>query len=244
METHNPYENYPEMLKTILSKRHICPTIWKYEDSDKHPNGEIKAEAKKSEYWVNEACAHGYCEYCYGHRFNEWFLEKPTAQQIEEWILCQRIKSDLAEKVKRQEYRKMLHRQNPDAEGQLITLAIDKDYEQVPKLFLEIISVIRLANYDCLIDSIATLEINTENGKRPHIHILTRKVKKPSYVAQMFRRKFIKDKYQVYRVDVTSLPYKAGLDYIHGEKTSKKQEYVQKDAEYKEKNNLLSHYDI
>lgn len=244
MEKQNPYEKYPETLKILLSKRHICPTIWKYDDSDKHPNGEVKAEARKSEYWVNEECAYGYCEYCYGHRYNEWFLEKPTENEVANFILAQRIKCDVAEKVKRKEYGKQLAKGDPNAEGQLITLCIDKDYKQVPKLYLDIISVIRLADYDCLVDAIATLEINTESGIRPHVHILTRKVKKPSYVAQLFRRKFLKDKYQVYRVDVKSLPYKSGLEYIRGEKTPKKAEFVQKDAEYKNQNNLLSHYDI
>ena len=101
----NPYEKYPEIFRSILKKKHSCPTYWDYDDEDKLPCGEIKHDAKLNEYWVNEECANGCCEYCYGHRYSEWFAEKPTEDDISDFILKERIKCDMAEKVKRKVYK-------------------------------------------------------------------------------------------------------------------------------------------
>jgi hypothetical protein len=250
----NPFETYPQTFAELYRKRHQCPTIMLYSEEDKDASGEPKLNARKQEHWVNEACAYGQCEYCHGYQYNEWFNEKPTEEEISSRILREQIKCDMAKKVKRKKYNEILNGADKN-NGQLITLCIDKDYKQVPKLAEEIISVIIKAQYDCLLDSKATIELygKSETELLPHIHILTKKLKPDGAVAQLFRRKFVKDKYQVYRVDVKTLPYESGEDYVMGHKgggvdegdTSwNKMAAVIKDKEYRSIHNLKDIYDI
>lgn len=237
------WKDNAEFLGSLMKIKHECPTIWKYDDEDKYPNGDVKAEAKLNEYWVNDECAYGYCEYCYGHRYNKWFLEKPTQKDIDEFILKQQIKSDIAEKTKKNEYYKILARK--DEGGQLITLCINQNYKQVPKLATEIISVIRNIQYSFIIDGYACIELYGKGENwNPHIHIVTRKVKRLGVVAQALRRKFQNDKYQIYRVDVKSVPYEEGSQYVDGIKVFGKQEASNKDKEYREENNLYHIYKL
>lgn len=130
--------------------------------------------------------------------------------------------------------------------GQLITLCIDKEYKQVPKLAEEIISVIKLTDYDCLLDAAATIELygKSETELNPHIHIATKKLKPDGAVAQLFRRKFIKAKWQVYRVDVKGLPWDSAIDYVGGIKEGAKLAATEKDKEYRLKHNLQDIYDL
>jgi hypothetical protein len=244
-EKSNPWENNPELFAEILRKKHNCPTYWDYDDEFKLPNGDIGYGAKLNEYWVNEECANGCCEYCYGHRYNEWFAEKPTREDIKEFILKQRLKCDMAEKVKRKTYKDLLNNgEGEENDGQLITLCIDKEYKQVPKLATEIISVIRNTKYNFIENGYACIEVFGKDDFAPHIHIVTKKLKRNGVIAQTLRRKFQTTKWQVYRVDVKALPYNTAWDYVGGEKQLAKQGQCEKDREYREKNNLLDLYEL
>ena len=102
---------------------------------------------------------------------------------------------------------------------------------------------IKKSNYGFMSEAKAVLEIHTEQGIRPHVHIITRKIKKPGYVSQILRRKFQNDKYQIYRIDVKPLPYEAGADYIKGDKGGEetdvvKTALVQKDRDYRMENKI------
>jgi hypothetical protein len=250
----NPFETYPQTFADIYRRRHKCPTIMLYMDDDLEASGEAKLNAKKKEHWVRDECASGACEYCHGWQYNEWFQEKPTDEEVREYILKQQIKCDLAKKVKRKKYNELIYGEEKN-NAQLITLCINKGYIQVPKLAEEIISVIIKANYACLVDAKATIELygKSETELLPHIHILTKKVKPDGAVSQVFRRKLQGDKYQVYRVDVKTLPYECGEDYVMGHKgggvdegdTSwNKMAAVIKDKEYRSIHNLKDLYDL
>ncbi|AXQ65805.1 MAG: putative replication initiation protein [Cressdnaviricota sp.] len=241
----NPFETYPQTFADIYRKRHKCPTIMLYIDDDLEASGEAKLNATKKEHWVNDECASGACEYCHGWQYNEWFQEKPTDEQVRELILKQQIKCDLAKKVKRTKYNELIYGEEKN-NAQLITLCIDKDYKQVPKLAEEIISVIIKANYECLRDAQAAIEVfgKSETELNPHIHIVTKKVKSPGAVAQVLRRKLQKDKYQVYRVDVKDMPYQAAYDYVAGNKEGAKLAATQKDKEYRSTHNLKDIYEL
>ncbi len=241
----NPFETYPNTFAEIYRKRHKCETVMLYTDDDLEASGEAKLNAEKKEHWVNEECAAGYCEYCHGWRYNEWFQEKPTNEEVNDMIMKQQLKCDMAKKVKRKKYMEL--RNGADINnGQLITLCIDKDYKQVPKLVGDIISVIIKTDYDCLLDAAATIELyGTNKLWNPHIHIATKKLKPNCAVAQLFRRKFVKDKYQVYRVDVKDLPMSAAMAYVGGHKDSpEKNEASEMDREYRNENSLEPIYDL
>ena len=212
----NPFETYPETIASIYRKRHVCPTRWAYAEENVRANGEVEPDARLEEYWINEECAYGYCEYCYGHRYNEWFIDKPTETEIKDMILREQIKCDLAKKQKKKHYNEILH-SGAGNNGQLITLCIDKAYIQIPKLCGDIIAAIRKANYSVLCDATAVIEIHGKDGNyNPHLHLATKKIKNAGVVSQVFRRKFQNQKYQIYRVDVKDLPYQAASDYVEG----------------------------
>lgn len=242
-KSENPYENHSIMMDEILRKKHKCKTFWGFEDKDRESNGEPKLNARMVEYYENDDCPN-YCEYCMGYSYNQYFQEKPTQTEINEVIMKNRLKGDIAINVKRKKYRDL--QLDGSQEGQLITLCIDKEYIQVPKLAEEIISVIRSSNYECLIDAVASIELYGKTQEfAPHIHLVTRKVKKAGYVAQLFRRKFQKDKYQIYRVDVKDLTYANGREYIYGvKKCDNKNESTELDKIYRKANNLLDVYEI
>lgn len=229
----NPFENYPELFEDVFMKKHECPTVtlWNEEEKTNH------------EYYTDELCINGCCEYCYGHRYNEWFAEKPTLEEVREYILRQKLKCDLAEKQKKNNEKKAMLKIKD--EDQLITICINQDYKQIPDLFRDIIAVIRDAKYSFLMDANAVCEVTGKNGKfNPHIHIHTRKIKRDGQVAQVLRRKLVNEKYQVYNIDVKSLPRKEAMDYVEGYKTGDKLEATAKDKEYREANNLDHIYEI
>lgn len=244
----NVYDKHRDIITKLLRTRYICPTYFDYADEDREPDGEPKFGAKKKEYYRNEDCPH-WCEYCMGWRYNEFFYNdgnKPSEDEINEYILKEHIKCDLAEKEKRKKYNEILN--NGDGEqhdGQLITLCIDKDYKQVPKLALEIISVIRNTNYSFIEDGYACVEVHGSDGAfNPHIHIVTKKVKRNGVVAQNLRRKFQVPKYQIYRVDVKELPYNIAWDYVGGTKTDVKLAQSIKDIEWRKENGIESLYEL
>jgi len=240
----NPFLKHQDLLVKLLKAKHICPTCWEYEPKDIRPDGEPELNAVKQEYWVHEACAGGYCEYCYGARYNEYFEEKPTDAEVISLIRQKQLKTDRAALHLAKQYKKELYKDDED-NGQLITLCIDKDYKQIPKLCGDILAEIKQSNYGFMSEAKAVCEIHTEHGIRPHIHIITKKIKKAGYVSQILRRKFQNPKYQIYRVDVKVLPYECGEDYVNGHKGGEstgsenlKEALMIKDREYREMNNM------
>lgn len=229
----NPFENHPELFEQVFKAKHKCPTVEIY---NKDTNCNI-------EYLTDELCVNGCCEYCCGNRYNEWFATKPSDEAVRSLVLKMRIKSDMATKHNKKAYNKLLA--TAGDEGQLVTLCIDKKYQKIPDLFLEIKSRIQEANYSCLCDAYIVLEVyGKDNNFNPHIHIITRKIKANSAVAQLLRRKFQNDKYQIYRVDVAARPYTCIDQYIQGDKQANKLGATAKDKEYREANNLMHVYKL
>lgn len=238
----NPFLKHQDLLVKLLKEKHHCPTTWQYDPKDIRPDGEAELNAVKREYWVNEECGGGYCEYCYGARYNEYFEEKPNEAEVMALIRQKQLKTDRAQIERDKDYKKELYNEDKN-NGQLITLCIDKDYKQIPKLYGDIVAEIKKSNYGFLSEAKAVLEIHTENGIRPHVHVLTKKIKKAGYVSQILRRKFQNDKYQIYRIDVKPLPYECGEDYVNGNKGEPSEgEYkfacVQKDRDYRMENKI------
>lgn len=139
--------------------------------------------------------------------------------------------------------------------GQLITLCIDQKYQQIPKLCGDIIAEIKKTDYSCISGATAVIEIHGSDGNiNPHIHISTKKLKNAGATAQLFRRKFTKPKWQVYRVDVKDLPYQSACDYVAGHKAQGADDFIDqswgkmasviKDREYREQNNLEHIYHL
>lgn len=240
----NPFETYPNTFAEIYRKRHKCETVMLYTDDDLEASGEAKLNAEKKEHWVNEACAEGWCEYCHGWQYNEWFQEKPTNEDVNELIMNQQLKCDLAKKVKRKKYMEKFNGEDKN-NGQLITLCIDKDYKQVPKLAEEIISVIKETQYKDIIDGYAVIEVTGDDMEwNPHIHCVTKKVGKAGALAQVLRRKFINEKYQIYRVHIEPVKYERGLTYMEGDKIDDKLPQVEADKKYRNDNKLKRLYNL
>lgn len=229
----NPFENFPDLFFDVFAKQHICPTVEVWDEKLK----------QNVEYYTDELCINGCCEYCYGHRYNEWFAEKPTKEEVKELVLKQQLKCDLAQKHQKEKLRNA--KLDVQDQAQIITLCINKEYKQIPDLFRDIIDKIRAADYVFLYDCYAVCEVyGKDDNWNPHIHIVTKKVKRNGQIAQVLRRKFQNDKFQVYRVDVKPLPYKVGVDYLNAGKIAAKLEATEKDKEYREANNLDNIYFI
>lgn len=240
----NPFETYAETISAMMRKRHVCKTYMAYEDQHVRADGEVEPWAKKSEFWVNNECATDACEYCSGWKYNEWFQEKPTESDIRELLMKHAIRCDMAKKVKRKKYNAILHN-GEENNGQLITLAIDKEYKQMPKLCEDIINEVRKSNYACLHNAEAVCEFyGTDGDWNPHIHVVTKKVENAGKIAQLFRRKFIKPKWQVYRVHIKEEPYEAARKYVHHDKIEEKTEAMKKDKEYRSTHSLSDIYEI
>lgn len=152
-------------------------------------------------------------------------------------------KKDTEEMVK--EYAKANHPEN--IETQLITIMIDQkvDEEQAIHIQFQIIDLLKEANYKFMSDCSHRFEYFTKNGWSPHIHILTTKNTSDGKVAQPLRRKLMSGKSsidEVYRINISTLNFDAHRKYINGEKCESKTEYLEKDAEFKDKHNINDIY--
>lgn len=81
----------------------------------------------------------------------------------------------------------------------------------------------------------------------PHIHIYTPKVTKRSLVEQALRRKFVlakNKKFPIYNVNVIEREYPIHKNYILGVKHIDKQEFIDKDKQYREANRLQETYTL
>jgi hypothetical protein len=126
-------------------------------------------------------------------------------------------------------------------------MSIDKAYLQVPKLVEDIMAELKQTQYKDITDGLASIELwsgGNDESWNPHIHILTRKSCEPGALAQTLRRKFIKDKWQIYRINVVNTNYDNTIDYIDGVKEGAKLPYVEKDIKYRNENNLQHRYEL
>lgn len=122
-----------------------------------------------------------------------------------------------------------------DYQAYLITLSLDKSCNHIDQM--KVIKEIQKTGYKSIIspNSKYSLEYygSTDLSWNPHIHIYSDKLKSFSSTAQPLQRKFIKDKYKVYRVNVVSRPSIAISDYIIGEKSQKKSDAIHLDQKYR-----------
>ena len=175
-----------------------------------------------------------------------------TAEMIEEerqkWyayeeFLEQKRRDEVAERVRQ------MQKANGTIKTQIVTICVDQkiDEAEAVKVQLDVVDKIR-GNYKWLVDAKAVFEYYSkdDNGDikwNPHIHIYIEKTTKGAMIAQQLRRKFI-GKTSVYRVNVKDGKGNIQLDYINGTKEMAKQECVQKDREFREKNKIVEIIDL
>lgn len=233
----NPYDQNPSLFFDLFKKRHICPTYWSYaKETDK----------MKTEFMLEEDCINGCCSYCYGHDYNEMFAEKPTDEQVYKKIEECKVRCDVAAR-QRASARKAKLYEGDKHDGLFVTMSIDKAYLQIPKLCEDIMAELKQTQYKDITDGLASLELwsgGNDESWNPHIHILTRKSCEPGALAQTLRRKFVKDKWQIYRINVVNTNYNNTIDYIDGVKEGAKLPYVEKDIKYRNENNLAHRYEL
>lgn len=127
-----------------------------------------------------------------------------------------------------------------DYQAYLVTLSLDKSCDHLDQM--KVIKEIQKTGYKSILSrpSFYSMEYygSTDLSWNPHIHIFSDKIKTFSQTAQPLQRKFINDRFKVYRVNVVSRPATAISDYIAGEKTLKKSEAISLDKEYRSKNNI------
>ena len=235
MENPNPYSQNPSLFFDLFKRRHICPTYWSYAK---------ETDGFQTEFMLEENCINGCCSYCYGHDYNEMFAEKPNDEQVYKKIEECRIKCDKSMEEQRKAYNLKKFGEDEN-DGYLITLSIDKAYLQVPKLAEEIISVIKETQYKDIIDGYAVIEVTGEDMEwNPHIHCVTKKVGKAGALAQVLRRKFINEKYQIYRVHIEPVKYERALTYMEGDKIDDKLAQVEADKKYRNDNKLKRIYNL
>lgn len=186
----------------------------------------------------------------YGNRYSCIFRNKPTPDEIEEYITMLDIKFELAQEETRIRKAKLFAKHNDH--GQLISIMLDKDYKQIPELMGDILNELKCYKDITENDAVASVEIEGENGYNPHIHVAVRKVKAPSALAQPLYLKFVADKngkrrekWQCYRISVDDMPYGAASKYVYGEKTSdEKKEKCKIDQKWRIENSMKSVYHI
>jgi len=174
-------------------------------------------------------------------RWNDIFVKKPTDYEIQQYLM----KLD-GKNAKQSQYQKNLQNQiiNDEVMACLGTISIDKDYQQVPKLIGDIISVLRKTSWKWEDEFVARAEFfSGEDGQwNPHIHILNKRNLAhgvaPSKIKQALEKKLKGEKYQVYRVECFARPFGAGENYINGLKKEDKQENVERDRQYRLENNI------
>lgn len=151
------------------------------------------------------------------------------------------LKREMAEAMRE------LEKSNGTNKTHLITLSIDQEMprEKVASLQLEVITIIREANYKCLSNAKARFEYFSGDQLEwnPHIHVFTDAIGNAGSVAQQFRRK-LKKIPEVYRVHGTTKTGAIHFDYIMGNKRKDKEEAVQKDAEFRKKYGVLEIYNL
>ena len=131
--------------------------------------------------WSEWASPHNYDPECYqcckcDGRFNQFFENKPTDEEIREFCRALYIKGERAKQHAEKRRRALMAETTDDA--QFITITIDQAYEQYIKAMYEIIDRIRKSNYKWMgEDAIASFEFYGKEKQRL----------KPSYSYSFFK---------------------------------------------------------
>jgi hypothetical protein len=127
------------------------------------------------------------------------------------------------------------------------------------RAFCEIyVNEMRKSNYKFIVNGKMSFEFHTEMGWNPHIHIYTETDKQIGAIAQVLRRKFVeKSKWKIWNIDVKAGTAENQEGYVHARsacssnpeentviKKDDKMEFVMKDNEFRQQNNIQNSYDI
>ncbi len=150
--------------------------------------------------------------------------------------------------------------------SRIITLQFDKkNHKDVMhsrtfnRAFCEIyVNEMKKSNYKFITNGKMSFEFHTQNGWNPHIHIYTETDKQIGAIAQVLRRKFMdKSKWKIWNIDVKAGTSEHQEGYVHARslcdsradentviKCDDKKEFVLKDTEFRQQNNIKNSYDI
>lgn len=200
--------------------------------------------------------------------FNHLFEYEPTTEQAMDWVnRTWFVPNKKADIYKKKRMNKLMKDEDPDLiDSRIITLQFDKknhkdvmDSRTFNRAFCEIyVNEMKKSNYKFIVNGKMTFEFYTESGWNPHIHIYTETDKQIGAIAQVLRRKFIeKSKWKIWNIDVKAgkPSYQAGYcDVPDGAvpdgtentiiKCDAKMDYVAKDNEFRQQNNIKNSYDI
>ena len=242
----NPFITRTDMMREIIAEKQECP------------NGGLTGH-RLQKCWVDgtlrNVCENAAdCEYCNGTKWNDIFQKQPTEAEVNEYLNLLMLKTENAERIKKTD---MIQQKNGGNDAVLLTMSLDKEYKQIPRLINDIYATLRKSNYKWLDSGIATCEFYSSNGWNPHIHIVwQRKAEttiQPKEMKKTLYNKFLykkygtkkveidpakKAKYQIYNLDFKLLPYESGVDYVSQVKQESKLENCKKDTIYRLENGL------
>lgn len=188
--------------------------------------------------------------------YNKFFEERPTEAEADEWVLMNwYLKNLKSDRKKSARINKLLKGEDPNlVKSRIITLSFDpkhypecKKEETYNRAFCELyVEEFRKSDYKFIENGKMTFEFFTGNGFMPHIHIYTETDKQIGAMAQVLRRKFVeKSKWKIWNVDVKAGNSATQEQYVAGNhKCEEKQEFVEKDREFRKNNNIQNSYDI
>lgn len=193
---------------------------------------------------------------CDGH-YNEFFVNKPTNEEVNSFCEALYIKGEKAKAIA-QARRDKLTANNTDNYYN-VTISIRNDYKQAVKAQYAILDKLRTVNnknFSGKVGQVVFEYYTGEDGENwnPHIHCVVPKIpgSKKGLVAQGLNRIFYqtKDGKPIHKygvgvtVDVRDCERAIILDYVNGNKQEKKMAGVDKDIEYRTKNNIPHLFDL
>jgi len=200
--------------------------------------------------------------------FNHLFEFEPTNEQAMDWVnQTWFIPNKKADLYKAKRMNKLLKDEDPNLiKSRIITLQFDKknhkemcESSTFNRAFCEIyVNEMRKSNYKFITNGKMSFEFYTQMGWNPHIHIYTETDKQIGAIAQVLRRKFVeKSKWKIWNIDVKAGTAENQEGYVHARsacssnpeentviKKDDKMEFVMKDNEFRQQNNIQNSYDI
>lgn len=185
-------------------------------------------------------------------RWNTKFEAKPTMLEAEEWVhRVWTIGGIVAKRKKAERLAKLTKEIAPEmVKSKLITFMIDQQ-KTITKQYCEaLVDELRLTSqyesYKYLRGSTVRFEFYTKGDKfNPHLHFNCETSMKNGQIAQLLKRKFVKDKWNIYRINAVERTADITENYIiDANKTSEKMPSVEKDNEFKKANNIEEVYII
>lgn len=191
-----------------------------------------------------------------GTNYNEFFIDKPTADQATEWARAFYIKGEQA-KQHAIEFKKQLFSEKQE-KGLIITINFDQKIpiEEIIPIMIETMADIKKVGYKWMnSDAIACYEFysskSPDKPKNPHCHIALKRTfhpnGKPIYgtsIAQTLERKYKKND-AIYNVDSQEdRTWKIAREYVNqtcyskSDENGEKYPYTQQDIPIRDKFNL------